>query len=140
MKKIIRVAIYGSNLIISSIAARLSQRPQFQLRQINGLMPEILDQPDGTPTDALLFDLEVTKPDFAGRILQQHPTMILIGVDLVGNRMLIFSGKQSRFLTEDDLAQVLEANQSQNDSSILNSLEKNNRKNSFENMEQNGKT
>jgi hypothetical protein len=46
--------------------------------------------------------------DLAISLLQKHPPIMLIGINLTFNRMLMFSGEQSRLLTADDLYQVIE--------------------------------
>jgi hypothetical protein len=108
MLKTRTVAIYGGNLVMSTLAAALRQKSQFHLRQMDVSEIDIPDGPDVVVPDAIVFDMVTAPPDFAVRCLREHPGILLIGVGLGDNRMLVFSGKQSRFLTVDDLARVLE--------------------------------
>ena len=102
------VALYGSNLVMSAIAARLQEKPEFQVSQIQGLIPDIIEKPEATFPDVIMFDLAVDQPPFAVALLNNHPRLLLIGVDLTSNKMLVLSGQQSRLLTVEDLVKVIE--------------------------------
>lgn len=102
-----RVALYGANLVISAIAASLREKPEFQVQQVEGLAPYIIDKLNAAPPDAILFDFAEGHPSFTIPLLRQHPTIMLIGVDLKSNKMLVLSGEQSRLLTVDDLLRVI---------------------------------
>lgn len=102
------VALYGSNLVMSAIAARLQEKPEFQVSQIQGLLPDVIDKLEAAPPDVILFDLAVGQPHFAIPLLNNHPTLMLIGVDLTSHKMLVLSGQQSRLLTAEDLMKVIE--------------------------------
>jgi hypothetical protein len=101
------VALYGGNLVMSTIGASLQQRPEFQVQRIEGLVSEILAKLDAAPPDVILFDLAAVMPDFAIPLLHTHPTIMLIGIDLVTNKMLVLSCEESRLLTADDLVKVI---------------------------------
>ena len=103
------VVLYGGNLVMSTIGASLEQKPEFRVQRIDGRLPGILDALEAALPDAVLFDLAAGQPDFAINLLRKHPTIMLIGVDLLDNKMLVLSGEQSRLLTADDLAQVMES-------------------------------
>jgi hypothetical protein len=107
------VALYGSNLVMSIIGASLREKPEFQVEQIQGSLPDIIDKLEAPPPDVILFDLAVAQPHFAIPLLRNHPTIMLIGVDLKSNKMLVLFGEQSRLLTADDLVQVIEGGASQ---------------------------
>ncbi len=102
------VALYGSNLVISTIGASLQEKPEIQVQQILGALPDIIDQLGAPPPDVILFDLAAAQPHFAVPLLRNHPSIMLIGVDLESNKMLALFGEQSRLLTADDLMQVIE--------------------------------
>ena len=108
MKNKRTVALYGSNLVMSTIGASLQEKPEFQIQHIHGLLPDIIDRLEAPPPDVILFDLAAAEPHFAVPLLRNHPTIMLIGVDLKGNKMLVLFGEQSRLLTADDLVQVIE--------------------------------
>jgi hypothetical protein len=67
--------------------------------------PERLDP---LSPDVLIFDLAATDPSFAIALLEKHPKMLLLGVDLKTGRMLVFSSQPSDALTTDELVNVIE--------------------------------
>ena len=103
-----RVVLYGSNLVMSTIGASLREKRDFQVSQIQELLPDTIDKLHASPPDVILFDLAAGQPHFAIALLNNHPTLVLIGVDLTGNKMLVLSGHQSRLLTKEDLVKVIE--------------------------------
>ena len=103
-----RVALYGTNLVMSTIGASLQQKPEFQVQEIKGLFSDIMDKLDAAPPDVILFDVASAQPDFAIPLLRKHPTILLIEVDLTNNKMLLLSSEQSRLMTTDDLAQIID--------------------------------
>ena len=107
------VALYGSNLVMSIIGASLQEMPEFQVQQIQGSLPDIIDKLEAPPPGVILFDLAEAQPRFAVPLLRDHPTIMLIGVDVRSNKMLVLFGEQSRLLTADDLVQVIEGGASQ---------------------------
>jgi hypothetical protein len=107
------IALYGSHLVMSTIGASLQEKPEFQVQQIQGVLPDIIDQREAPPPDVILFDLAAGQPHFAVPLLRNHPTIKLIGVDLNSNKMLVLFGGQSRLLTADDLVQVIEGGDNQ---------------------------
>ncbi len=111
------VVLYGGNLVMSTIGASLQKRPEFQVQEIKGLLANIIDKLEAAPPDAILFDLDAAQPDFAIPLLRNHPTIMLIGVDVKSNKMLVLLGEQSRLLTADDLVKVIEGGASQVSSS-----------------------
>jgi len=109
MLKTRTVVLCGDNLVMSTLAATLRQKPRFQLRQMDVSGLDIPDGPDAVAADAIVFDLATAPSDFVVHCMRKHPGILLIGVDLSDNRMMVFSGRQSRLLTVDDLTRVLEA-------------------------------
>lgn len=107
MKKRI-IALYGTNLAMSTVAASLQQSPEFQVQEIKGKSSDIVDKLEAAPPDVILFDLSEAQPDFAVPLLRKHPGILLIEVDLMNNKMLLLSGEQSRLMTTEDLAKVVE--------------------------------
>ncbi len=102
-----RVVFYGKNLIMSAIAARLQQKAGFEVSQIEGSINEVVEKLRAVPTDVVVFDW-AAEPQFAIPLLKSNPALLLIGVDLGSDKMLVFSGQQSRFLTAEDLMKVIE--------------------------------
>jgi hypothetical protein len=103
-----KVALYGSEISMSAISASLQNNPQFQVRQIEGSPPDMMKKLEISPPDVILFDLAAGQPDFAVPLLRNHPEIMLIGVDLMSQKMLVVSGEHSRLSTAQDLAKVIE--------------------------------
>ena len=102
------VVLYGGNLVMSTIGTILQEKPEFQVQQIEEVLPDIIDKLEADPPDVILFNLAKAQPDFAIALLRNHPTIMLIGVDIESNKMLLLSGEQSRLLTTDDLVQAIQ--------------------------------
>jgi hypothetical protein len=103
-----RVLLYGNNLVMSVIAARLQEKPEFEISQIQGFIPDMIEKLGASPPDVIVFDSAAGQPQFAIPLLNLHPALVLIGVDLTSSKMLVLSGQQSRFLTAEDLLKVIE--------------------------------
>lgn len=97
---------------MSAIYATLRKIRGFQLQQVEGFLPDILNNLDAAPPDVILFDLATAQPHYAIPLLRKHPTIKLIGIDLMSNEMLLFSGAQFRLLTIKDLLQAIEGSTS----------------------------
>ncbi len=102
------VMLYGSNLVMSTIAASLREKCDFQVCQIQELLPDRIEKLYASPPDVILFDLGAGQPPFAIPLLNNHPTLMLIGIDLTSNKMLVLSGQQSKLLTTEDLVKVID--------------------------------
>ncbi len=102
-----KVVLCGSNLVMSTIGASLKEKPEFQVEEIKGVFPDLLEKLESAPPDAILFDLAQGQHDFLISLLRNRPGTLLIGIDLASNKMLVLSGKQSRLLTAADLVQVM---------------------------------
>lgn len=103
-----RVGICGSRLVISAISASLQENPAVEVQIIDDLLPNIIEEPDAASPDVILFDIATAPPQFAVRLVNAHPAITLIGVDLAKNEMLVLYGRQRRFLTAEDLMQAIQ--------------------------------
>ncbi len=102
------VVLYGGDLVMSTVGASLRNQPKFQIQEIERLLPDTLRKLHASPPDVILFNIAATRPGFAITLLESHPKIMLIGVDITRNKMLVLSGEQSQFLTVDDLVHVIE--------------------------------
>jgi DNA-binding NarL/FixJ family response regulator len=107
MKKRI-VALYGTNLIMSSIGASLQQKPEFRVVRIEGSLEDYLEKMGEARPEAILFDLATAQAHFAVWLMNHYPEIMLVGVDLVSNKMVVLSVDASRLLTIEDLIQAIE--------------------------------
>jgi len=103
-----RVVLYGKSLVMSTIGTILHEKPEFHVQQVEELLPDIVDRLATPPPDVILFDLASVDPHFAIPLMRKVPTLMVIGVDLSGNKMLVLSGEQSRLVTADDLVRVIQ--------------------------------
>jgi hypothetical protein len=108
MKKEHRVAVYGSNLVMSTIGKSLQERTQFQVHQLDKVIPDMTEIPGGARPDVIVFDLVTAPGALTLSWMRKHPAPIMIGVDIENSQMLVLSGLQSRLLTTDDLVQAIE--------------------------------
>ncbi len=108
MEKIQKVVLYGSDLVVSTVGANLRGRAEFQILQIDPLLPDAVQRLDAAQPDVVLFDLSGAQPDFTITALRKNPGVLLIGVDLGTGRMLVMSGEESQLLTTDDLVRIME--------------------------------
>lgn len=104
-----KVGIYGTQLLMSIIDACLQEKPDFEVQRIVGAPPNIFDEPDAAHPDVIFFDIAAARDNFAISFILAHPTVTLIGVDLANKKMLLLHGKQSRFLTGEDMVQAVQA-------------------------------
>lgn len=102
-----RVGLLGSRLVLSAIGAHLQEIPGLEVQSIQEYPPEIIGSPDTVLPEFVLFDLMAGEPDFVMHLIHAHPTVTVIGVDLLNHTMLVVSGRQSRLLTEEDLMRVI---------------------------------
>ncbi len=102
------VAIFGCQLSMAAVGARLREKPGIRVRPVQEPTPEALGALEASPPDVILFDLAAAQPSFAVPFLRHHPATVLIGVDLRNDKMLVLSGEPSTFLTADDLVRVIE--------------------------------
>jgi hypothetical protein len=108
MDKIRTVVLYGSDLVVSTVGENLRGRGEFQIFQIDPLLPDALQRLDAARPDVVLFDLAGAQPDFTITALRKNPGLLLIGVDLETGKMLVMSGEESQLLTTEDLVQMME--------------------------------
>jgi DNA-binding NarL/FixJ family response regulator len=106
MKKRI-VALYGTNLIMSTLGASLQQKPEFRVVRIEGSLEDYLEKMGEATPEAILFDLATAQAHFAVWLMHHYPEIMLVGVDLMSNKMMVLSVDASRLLTIEDLIQAI---------------------------------
>jgi hypothetical protein len=112
MDKTRKVVLYGSNLVVSTLGATLRGQVEFEMVQIDPLLPGALQAIEAARPDVILFDLAGAQPDFSIALLRKNPGLLLIGVDLKTDKVLVMSGEESRLLTTDDLVHIIETGRS----------------------------
>jgi hypothetical protein len=102
------VALYGHNLVLSTIGACLQQKQKFRVVRIDGSLADYLNETGEAYPEVILFDLATAPEHFAVSLMQHHPEIKLVGVDLMCNKMLVLSGEPSRLSTIEDLEAAIE--------------------------------
>ncbi len=103
------VILYGNSLAVSSIGASLRERVGLRVLPVDAALTDAARQLCELHPDIILFDLATARPDFAIALWKAQPGLLLIGVDLLIGKALVFSSQPSRALTTDDLLQLIEA-------------------------------
>lgn len=103
-----KIGIYGSELTIEAIAAGLQEKPGFTVQRIAELPLDLAGETEADLPDLVLFDLNMAPPRLAITLMHKHPKIMAIGIDLAKHTMLVVSGKELGFLTEEDLVQAIE--------------------------------
>jgi hypothetical protein len=101
------LALYGNSLVLASIGARIERRTGLQPVTIDATLPGAIERLSTLQPDVVLLDLGTVQPDPVIELWKAWPEVILIGVDLGGDRMLVLSGEPARTLTAEGLFQTL---------------------------------
>jgi hypothetical protein len=101
-----RILIYGNSIILEAIGASLSGCSEFEVTPLNLPLPgaQVLD--DAKP-DILLFDLETIHTEAVFSKLKTNPNLLLIGISPDINLIKIWSGRQARELSTQDLLELI---------------------------------
>ena len=76
---------------------------------LDAALPDAAGRLRARQPDVVLFDLASTQPEFAVRLWQNHPDLLLIGVDLATGEVLALSGLASRADVSANGLEVLQA-------------------------------
>lgn len=106
MKVIRRILLYGNSLILGSVRASLQRCSQFEVTTLDPPLPESLKLDAATP-DILLFDLDTTHAEAVFSLLETNPRLLLIGISPDINLVKIWSGRQLRELSTQDLVELI---------------------------------
>lgn len=103
-----RVALYGNSLFIASMEASLTSTADLDVVRLEASLPDPLARLDRLAPDVVIFDVAEKNFEFAMAVLQAHPGLPLIGLDLGrANEVLVLSGQQRRAFTANDLTEVI---------------------------------
>jgi hypothetical protein len=105
------ILLYGRSLLLSLVAASLAHYPDLQVVQASTWEKagQWLDK--GEP-DVLIFDLVDGCENHILPLLLNHPDLLLIGVSPESNRVMLWSGRQLRQASIQDLVQVIKLKES----------------------------
>lgn len=107
------VMLLGNSLFVAGVEASLRGHPGLEVVRIDTTFPNAVQRLDALRPDVIIFDLTAPNSPFSNlyfpsSILQEHPGLSLIGLDLNSNKVLVLSGQQYTVLAASDLAQVIQ--------------------------------
>jgi hypothetical protein len=108
-----KVLLYGNSLVMSTIGASLQECGDLELIHVDAGP----DHPAGLADAAaqlgarepvtIVFDRATTRLDFAMALLDEHPQVLLIGVDPETHQALVWCGRQASAVVAADLVEVI---------------------------------
>lgn len=98
-----RICLYGNSMILGTIGASLRRLPQYEVISLPAKISDLKD----VVADAVLFDLEATHLETAFSWLTYHPDLLIIGISPDTNIVRMWSGKQLRELSTNELSQII---------------------------------
>lgn len=103
-----RVLLCGNTLFVACLRTILETAPNLRL-QLVGPQPEnIRKQIAMWNPDVLILETELIKTAMVLSILQDFPSMKLMGLDIEDHRLQVFSGSTSYEPTPEQLLQIIE--------------------------------
>lgn len=106
MKASKRILLYGNSVILGSIGASLSRFSEYEVVTLQ--LPQDESQwLESTIIDILIFDLQRTQPEEVMYFLKANSALLLIGIDPDVNNVQLWSGRQLRELSTQDLIELL---------------------------------
>ena len=101
-----RVVLFGRSLILGTLGASLRHYPDLEVVSLSLPLPSAQELSALAP-DVILFDMGSGRPEAAFSLLGTRPGLLLIGIDPSTNQALLFSGRQLRELSTQDLVRVM---------------------------------
>jgi hypothetical protein len=102
-----RVVVLGDTVFLLGVQASLAACPGLEVFNLEQPLEKPFEVLSRLRPDAVIFDLEVTQPDFLFSLLQQ-PGLLLIGVDPETHRALVWSRRQAPAAAATDLIGVIQ--------------------------------
>jgi hypothetical protein len=106
---VLKVVLYGNSLALTSIGASLQAHPG--LRLVRAEADRSAEALLELEPDVVVFDLATAQPDVVA-LWQRDPPVLPVGVDMLNQQVVVFSGTRSRALTTEDLVRVIEGRMS----------------------------
>jgi hypothetical protein len=101
-----RILLYGNSVILGTIGVSLGRDSQFEVTRLATPMKKT-QKLDAVKTDILLFDLGTTRPGAVLSLLESNPALQLIGISPDVNLVKVWSIRELREVSMDDLLQVI---------------------------------
>ena len=103
-----RVLLCGKSLFISGLLASLETVPELELQLVDPRPEKIRKLIKAWRPDVLILETALLKSAFFLSLLPDYPELKVIGLDIVDNRLQVFSGSTSFEPTPEQLLQVIE--------------------------------
>ena len=103
----IRVAVCGSSLYMTALAASLQAHPDVAVLRIPASAAALAQGLDELSPAVIAFDLGELPGDVAISLLRDRPELILVGVDPSSDRLLLLAGRQERPVSAAELLQAI---------------------------------
>lgn len=110
MEKRRRILLYGKSVILGTVGASLQHHPEFEILPAVSPSLEAREFRALSP-DVIIYDIEASHPEAAITLLETCPDLLLIGIDPDSNRVMLWSGRQLRQASTQDLVQVIQQNE-----------------------------
>ena len=101
-----RILLYGNSVILGTIGLCLERNSAFEVTK---LIPPLQDMQkfDASQTDIILFDMQTTHPEALLSLLGINSTLQLIGISSDINLINVWSTREMREVSMQDLLQVI---------------------------------
>jgi len=109
-----RICLYGNSVILGAVGTSLRRFSHFEVTTL-ALIAETQEL-EALKPDVVIFDLEATHPEAAFSLLDNCPTLLLIGVSPDKNQIQMWAGRQLSDLSTQGLLEVI--NQQANSSPV----------------------
>jgi hypothetical protein len=106
MSKRHRIFLYGNSVILGTVGASLRSYSQYEVTTLSPPWPD-RDKLHALEPDVILFDVEAEFPDAAFSLLGIYPALLIIALNPDGNIVRMWSGKQMREMSTQDLLEVI---------------------------------
>ena len=106
MKASQRIFLYGNTVILGTIGASLRRFSEYEVITLK-LPEKKLQRFECGKFDVCIFDLQSTQPEELMPFIKINPTLLLIGLDPDVNEVQVWSGRQFRELSTQDLLELL---------------------------------
>jgi hypothetical protein len=103
-----RIYLYGNSVILGTIGASLSRFSEYEVVTLK-LPYENAQNLAATMPDVLVFDSDTTQTEDVFSFLKINPAMLLIGISPDINRVKVWSARELREASMQDLIQVIDS-------------------------------
>jgi len=104
-----RIVLYGTSIIVGTVGASLKRSPQYE---VIPLLPARQSELGALAPDVVVFDLEDARPNEAFSLLESLPGLMLVGLSPDTNLVKVWSGRQLRELSTNDLLGIIDGHSS----------------------------